>query len=106
MDDFNLGQIQELCYMVKRGKPCALMSLKRRYINLAGKICINEGLKFKTYSVDDVWDEFWIFKRVEMSKIIDELPKEPKSDLDHYLLGAIFGYSHDSICDFINEINQ
>jgi hypothetical protein len=104
MNDYTFGQFIELCQSVFRGcKPCAMMPLKKRDLDEALFFCNDEGCYSKTNKIDGEWVEFWIFKRMEIEKIIELIPEEPKTPLDHYLLGALFGYSNDAICDFIKK---
>jgi len=103
---FNLtkGQLIELCQMVNRGaKPCALMTIKDKDLGTAEDICTTENCKYKATVLDDGWVSFWIYKRDELSAVIDCLPATPENYADHYLLGALFGYSNDAICDYLNK---
>ena len=107
MNDFSKGQLTELCQMVHRGcKPCAIMPIMDKDIQSAKIICTDENCKFKTIHLSDGWVTLWIYKRNEMSDIIDYLPIEPTTKVDHYLLGSLFGYSHDVICDYLETHND
>lgn len=47
----------------------------------------------------------WIYKEKYMLEIIKNLPEQPKTVFDHWILGKAFGYSDESIKKFIG-INQ
>jgi hypothetical protein len=105
MNDFSEGQLTELCQLVYRGcKPAAMMPIMRKDLRFAKIICTMENCKFKAVELSDEWVTFWVYIRDELSKIIDSLPKQPKTEADHYLLGSLFGYSNEAICDFLKNL--
>lgn len=107
MNEFTEGQLTEMCQMVFReSKPSALALLKKVNLNRAENICIKEGCEYWTKEIDRKWREFWVFKRKEMLEVIKLLPEVPKTKLDHYLLGAIFGYSNNAICDYLKNLKE
>lgn len=107
MNEFSKGQLTELCQMIYRGtKPCAIMPIMDRDLKMAKIICTIENCKFKTIYLSDEWKTLWIYIRDELLKVIDLLPIEPQTEADHYLLGALFGYSNDAICDFLNVFEK
>jgi hypothetical protein len=107
MNEFSKGQLTELCQMVYRGcKPCAMMPIMAKNIQVAKMVCTMENCKFKAVELSDGWFTFWIYIRDELPKVIDLLPLEPKTEADHYLIGALFGYSNDAICDYLNAFEK
>lgn len=103
-NNFREGQLNELCRMVFRGsKPCAMIPIMIKNLQNAKMICILENCKFKIVKLNGEWVTFWIYIRDELPMVIDLLPTKPKNAADHYLLGALFGYSNDAICDFLNK---
>ena len=106
MNQFTKGQLAEICQMVFRGsKPCGMMPIKSEDFQLAKIICIEENCKFKDIYLSKGWKTLWIYVRDEISQVIDQLPEEPKTLADHYLLGSLFGYSNESICDYLERLN-
>jgi hypothetical protein len=103
MNEFSEGQLTELCQMVYRGsKPCAMIPIMAKNIQTAKMVCTMENCKFKVVELSEGWLTFWVYIRDELPKVIDLIPIEPKTEVDHYLLGALFGYSNDAICDYLN----
>jgi hypothetical protein len=105
MDQFTEGQLTELCQMVVRGcKPCAIMPIKTKDLNFAKFLCKREKCLSHSSELNDDWHTLWIFKREELFKVINLLRENPVTEADHYLLGALFGYSNDAICDYIANL--
>jgi len=103
MNEHTKGQLIELCQMVYRGaKPCAMMPIMEKDFKMAKITCMMENCKFKAVYLSDGWNPLWIYIRDEISEIIDTIPEKPETKADHYLLGSLFGYSNDAICDFIS----
>ncbi len=104
MNDFTAGQLTALCQMVYRGsKPCAVIPILNKDFQIAKSKCIMENCKFKGVKLNNDWVTFWIYIRDEISEIIDTLPQTPETKADHYILGSLFGYSNNAICDFISK---
>jgi len=104
MNDFTKGQLTELCQMVYRGaKPCAMVPVMNKDFKMAKIICTMENCKFKALNLSDGWKTFWVYIRDELIEVIDSMPPELETEADHYLLGALFGYSNDAICDFLRN---
>jgi len=101
MNDFLRGQIAEHCYLVQRGKPVSVLAYQERYHNEVVELVKEFKLEFKTTTNSKGWGELYIYKNPVLAYVIDELPKEPKTPAEHYLLGALFGYDTNSICEFI-----
>ncbi len=103
MDRETIGQLRELCQQVYRGsKPCAMIPVKKKYIGPAKAICIMENCKFRFNDLSEEWLTLWVYIRDELMDVVDCLPEKPESAADHYLFGALFGYSNDAICDYIS----
>lgn len=49
------------------------------------------------------WVNIYIFKYLFLKDVIKELPEQPKTIYDHWILGKAFGYSDDSISKFIEK---
>lgn len=104
MNDFTSGQLTELCQMVYTGtKPCAMIPVMIKNLQAAKIICGMRDCKFKSVELSEGWVTFWVYIRDEISDIIDLLPENPKTKADHYLLGALFGYSNEAICNYIKN---
>jgi len=103
MDGFTRGQLTELCQLVYREcKPCAMIFLKDEDIEMAENICMMENCKYKAVYLSDGWKSFWIYIRDEISEIIETLPEKPETKADYYLIGSLFGYSNNTICNSIS----
>ncbi|WP_039658507.1 hypothetical protein [Clostridium tyrobutyricum] len=106
MDKFIKGQIISYCQFVKCGKPAAMMALQDRYVEEAKNLIDNQfNLSVHIENLSEGWKTMWIYKEKYVLEIILELPKQPKTIFDHWVLGKVFGYSEQSIKDYL-EINQ
>jgi hypothetical protein len=105
MNDFTKGQLTELCQAVYRGaKPCAMMPIKESDKQIAKITAMKENCKFRIEEEHiDGWIVIWIYVHDELMNVIDCLPEKPITAADHYLLGALFGYSNEMICKFLEE---
>ncbi len=103
--EYILGQIELSCYLIQRGKPCALIPIHERLIDLASKY-IRTSFKLKIYTtkLSDGWISLWIYKDDFMLEVIKSLPEKPKTTYDHWVLGKAFGYSDEAIRDFLGTI--
>lgn len=97
-----LAQIETYCYLVQRGKPCALIPLQERYLNMVLEH-IKTLFKLNVYAtkLSDGWASVWIFKDDYMLDVIKSLPEQPKTIYEHWVLGKAFGYSDEAIRDFL-----
>ncbi|AKN32395.1 hypothetical protein Ccar_16615 [Clostridium carboxidivorans P7] len=105
MNDLNKGKIVSYCEFVSRGKPTAMMPLQDRYIEEAESIINKNNLFAYIEDLSEGWKTIWIYKEKYMLEIIKNLPEQPKTVFDHWILGKAFGYSDESIKKFIG-INQ
>jgi hypothetical protein len=105
LNNFTLGQIASNCYMVQRGKPASVSAIKKSVAEkLKEYVEDNYGLNVFIDILNDEWVEFWIYKHEYLIDIIKQLPDIPKNNYDHWVLGKIFGYSDESIKEFITSI--
>ena len=103
LNDSLKAKIDVYCYLIERGKPCAMLPIQNRYFNEAIKIVKKNNLKcFGQYLADD-WTTFWIYKDSLMLQVIINLPHEPKTVYDHWVLGKVFGYSDRAIWEYIKK---
>jgi hypothetical protein len=103
LNEFALAQLTELCLMVERGcKPVALISIRFEEYQKAIDIIYNE---YKLHAIgkqlNDSFFAVFIFRNFDLRFLIDSIPEEPKTIVDHALLGYLFGYDTDSICKYI-----
>lgn len=104
MNDDLKSRINNYCYLVKRGKPSAMLPVQNRYINEAMEIVEGyKGLYYINKYLSDGWREFWIYRKPFMSEVINNLPGKPKTIYDHWLLGKAFGYSDEAIEEYIKR---
>lgn len=107
MNDFTIGQLTELCQSVYRGvKSCATIPIMNKDIVSAEHICFSENVKIKKSKLYKNWITLWIYINDEISDVIDLLPENPVTKADHYLLGSLFGYSNDAICNYLSKITE
>lgn len=101
------GEINTYCYQVKCGsKPMAFMNLKTSYIDLVTKyINDNYGLNVYIQEVKDYpeWITLFIYKHGYLIEIIKNLPEQPQTPYEHWILGKACGYSDDAIGEFIKS---
>ncbi|UYZ36778.1 hypothetical protein OD350_03655 [Clostridium beijerinckii] len=101
MSNIILEKIDFYCDMVLKGKPCACEAIQDRYVSeVINKI---NNLKLKSYieELSTGWKTIWIYKDEYIIEIIKELPEEPKTIFEHWILGKVFGYSDEAIRNFI-----
>lgn len=99
--------IQLICYCecVKNGnKPIAVTMVQNRYMEDAINILIDNDLYF-TLRKHENWTEVYLYKYGYMNEIVENLPDNPKTPYEHWLLGKAFGYSEEEIKNFILKEN-
>lgn len=101
MDEFTEGRLKSYCEFVQRGKPTAMLPVQDRYVEEAIKDIQYSNLLFCIEKVSDGWKTVWIYKEKYMLEIIRELPEHPKTIFEHWVLGKAFGYSEQSIEEFL-----
>jgi hypothetical protein len=100
-------QIIENAHLIQMGvKPCSVIMVKSEYIsdalklpNLPVKACVRQ-------TKDNKWCQLWLYKDYRLLDIILRTKEVPETDIDHFINGCIFGYSIDSILDFIEKNNS
>lgn len=102
MNEFLNLKIGLACDMVSKGKPCASEPVQERYVkDIINKIKQEFNLKVYTEDLAEEWKTVWIYKDEYMLEIIKSLPEQPKTVLDHWVLGKAFGYSDEAIRIFL-----
>ena len=96
-----LGEITAYAYMVRNGKPAALVSVQTRYIDAAIETIESHKLYHHHAHLAEGWVEMWMYKTPTMKEIIECLPSVPTTAFDHWVLGKLFGYSDTEIYTFI-----
>jgi len=105
MNDYLQGKIESYCYMVKKGKPAAMISIQNRYVKEAiKKVKSLSNLKTIIEDTSKGWKVLWIYKYSHIEKVIKSSRQVPKTTFDHWVLGKLFGYSEEAIADFINRL--
>jgi hypothetical protein len=105
INGFALAQISELCQMVDRGcKPVALVSVRvDEYQKVIDLIYNGYSLHAIGKQLNESFFSVLIFKNPTLRYILQSLPEEPKTPSEHALLGYLFGYDTDSICNYIRH---
>jgi hypothetical protein len=88
----------------KEMKPIALIAIPDREIDQAKKIIKSINLKYELINLCDGWKSLYIYKYKYFNSIIKELPDNPKTIYEHWILGKAFGYSDSSIGEFLKTI--
>jgi len=88
--------------VITGAKPIAVCSMTKKQIEYA-KNYINKYYKgrIKLYINNQ---DVWIYKHEYLLKVIKSLPEQPKTTFDHWILGKAFGYSDDSIGEFLKHV--
>lgn len=98
-------QIYIYCQAVQTGnKPVANMLLQTRYIDKAKKIILKHGLNLYVENIkeNENWKSIFIYKHKYLIDIIKNIPDNPTTIYEHWILGKLFGYSDEAIGEFIN----
>jgi len=111
INQFTLAQLIELCLMVSGGcKPVALISVRmNEYSEVIDVICKDYNLHALSKQLNESFFSIFIYKNNNLRFVLNSLPDEPKTPTDHALLGYLFGYDTDSICEYIKkhcELNE
>lgn len=98
------GQIQAYSYMVKNGKPAAMLPVHDRDIDAATELVTTTfGLNAYVEDLAEGWKTLWIYKHEHIAEVIKSLPQAPKTIVDHWILGKLFGYEESAISDFLKS---
>ena len=104
MNDYLHGRIDVYCYMVKNGKPAALVPVKLCYEKEAIKYVKSYDLKALSEELSKGWVMIWIYKYPHILEVIKSLPpSEPKTIYEEWILSKLFGYDEESIKRFLTE---
>jgi hypothetical protein len=95
------GEITAYCYMVQRGKPAALLPVQERYKTEMTTLVEEYGLKAYVEPLTDGWFSLWIYRYPHVLEVIKSVPQAPKTVLDHWMLGKLFGYEESAIHEFL-----
>ena len=93
------------CQLINRGvKSASIIPFQERYLSEVIEIIKKEPLYYllEPQSTDG-WRNIWIYKNPALKIIIESLPECPETPSDHFILGVIFGYSIDSILEYIQK---
>jgi hypothetical protein len=106
MNKFTEAQVIEHSQLVMRGaKPCSVLPVKYLNADYALELSKQQNCKaFIKETDDENWCEIWMYKRDEMRGIIENLPEKPETKIEHFILGCAFGYSIDSILDYVGSM--
>lgn len=97
----NRGEIGAYCYMVKRGKPAAMIPIQERYAPEAISLIEKHELNSYTEWLSEGWKTLWIYKYPHILEVIKSVPQAPSAVFEHWLLGKLFGYEEAAIHEFI-----
>lgn len=103
MDEIIKHEIIMNCYYVNRGKPAASVALQERHVEQAIIITKDDNLHSYVEILAEGWVTFWIYKYPHILEVINAAPQAPKTTLDHWLLGKLFGYDEASIDEFVSK---
>ncbi|PYG88466.1 hypothetical protein LY28_01315 [Ruminiclostridium sufflavum DSM 19573] len=98
------GEIDCYCYMVLRGKPAAVLPVKKECVRGVKDRIINfHRLKAFEKELSEEWSSIWIYDKDFMLEIINCLPEKPNTIFEHWVLGKVFGFSDEAIEKFIRN---
>lgn len=102
MNDYLDGQIEAYCYMVKNGKPAAMLPIQERYIDDAiEKVTSISNLNTFIEELSDGWRVLWIYNYPHIKEIIKSSQQAPDTLFNHWVLGKLFGYSEEAINEYL-----
>lgn len=80
-------------------KPIAFMNLQTRYIDEVTTLINNKGLNSYIEDIKDYneWKLIFIYKHDYLIDIIKNLPDNPQTPYEHWILGKACGYSDEAI---------
>ena len=95
-------QIDEHCKMVSRGvKSLSILAHQEKYYDDVVNIIKEANLYYSSEIISDGWRVIYIYKNKTIRFLVPELPQSPTKPSEHALLGLLFGYDINSICDYI-----
>ena len=96
-------ELQTYCYLVRNGKPAAMMPIQERYAEEAKTTIQSYGLNHYFEQLSDGWLTLWVYKLPFIMEVIKSAPQVPNTIFDHWVLGKLFGYSEEAIQEFIQS---
>lgn len=103
MNDYLKAKIHTYCYLVKRGKPAAMIAVQNRYLDDIKSVLTEEELNGYIEELSEGWSTVWIYKDDYLLEVIKKMPEKPKTVYDHWVLGKIFGYSDEAIKNYLRS---
>ncbi len=103
------AEIDTYCFLVRtRCKPAAALAVQQRFIASAIQhvAFFDTGLQVYTEELADGWVTLWIYKFSHILEVIKSLPQAPETSFDHWVLGKLFGYSEDSIAEYLADFSK
>lgn len=100
----NKGELETLCYMVKRGKPAGTVAFPERYLEEARGIAIREGLAWCADNYYDGWYRFTVYLKPHMEYVITRAPVFEDPVVEAWYWGKVFGYSEEAIASYTDEL--
>lgn len=94
--------------LIKAGKPCSKILVHVEHVEKFKALIIKEDLSVYTKPslTSESWVALWIFKHNYMLPIINNLPDNPETAFDHWVLGKAFGYSDEAINEFLEKLSK
>lgn len=103
--DLELHAVVNNCYYVQRGKPLLMELVHAESKPEIVRVLLEEfpNLKFRFDKCEgyEEWLVLFVWKYAHIGGIIDHLPEVPRTPFDYWVLGKAFGYSEDSIAEFL-----
>ena len=100
-----VAELDTLSYMVRTGKPAAMMPVPVRCLEAARRrVRRLHGLETYEQIICNGWASLWIYQYPHIREVIESLPDAPQTVYDHWVLGKLFGYSEEAICSFIGDL--
>jgi len=90
------------CDSVWKGKLCSCEAIQMRYLKDSLRIIKDAKLNAYVEPLAIDWITVWIYKYDYMCEVIKNLPDNPTTVFEHWILGKAFGYSDEAIKDFIS----
>lgn len=107
MNDHLLYTLLTYCEFVRVGiKPMASVPYQVRYQEAVNRVLDDQALPHFSEALCEGWEVVYIYKDPLMKHIIKELPEEPATLFDHWVLGKAFGYSDSSIMEFLRGLSD
>lgn len=107
IDKFLQGQINTYCESVSKScKPVVMFPIQDRCVKEVVEIInkyYDKSLLFHMDFLYKDWTTVWIYKKPFMREIINNLPEQPKTIFDHWVLGKVFGFSDEAIEEYLNS---